>query len=105
MRRELKIREGELYNETRKRESMENVKRLGYFDDVAFNSKTPSDNPDLMDIDITIKERNTGNHSAWRRLLDLFKVQLERADQPNQFVWSRTESRIDDSVQLRRSAV
>ncbi len=31
VRRELRIKEGELYNETRKRKSEENVKRLGYF--------------------------------------------------------------------------
>lgn len=60
IRRELTIREGELYNETRKRESIDNVRRLGYFDEVNFNSKTPTDNPDLMDIDIVVKERNTG---------------------------------------------
>lgn len=60
IRRELRIKEGELYNETRKRESMDNVKRLGYFEDVAFNAKTPNDNPDLMDLDIVVKERNTG---------------------------------------------
>lgn len=60
LRRELAIREGELYNETRKRESLENVKRLGYFEEVNFNSKTPADNPDVMDLDIVVKERNTG---------------------------------------------
>ncbi len=60
VRRELTVREGELYNETRKRESIENVKRLGYFEEVNFNSKTPTDNQDLMDIDIVVKERNTG---------------------------------------------
>jgi outer membrane protein insertion porin family len=60
IRRELAIREGELYNETRKRESIDNVKRLGYFEEVNFNSKTPAENPDLMDIDISVKERNTG---------------------------------------------
>ena len=60
VRRELTIREGELYNETRKRESLDNVRRLGFFEEVAFNSKTPSDNADLMDIDVVVKERNTG---------------------------------------------
>lgn len=60
VRRELAVREGELYNETRKRESIDNIRRLGYFDEVNFNSKTPIDNPDLMDIDIVVKERNTG---------------------------------------------
>ncbi len=60
IRRELQIREGELYNETRKRESYDNVKRLGYFEEVNFNSSTPSEGADLMDIDVVIKERNTG---------------------------------------------
>ncbi len=60
VRRELQIREGELYNETRKRESYDNVKRLGYFEDVNFNSSTPAEGADLMDIDIVVKERNTG---------------------------------------------
>ncbi|MCB0342308.1 MAG: outer membrane protein assembly factor BamA, partial [Bdellovibrionales bacterium] len=61
VRRELRIREGELYNETRKRESLANVQRLGYFDEVNFNVKTPKGRSDIMDIDIMVKERNTGS--------------------------------------------
>lgn len=61
VRRELLIKEGELYNETRRRDSVANVQRLGYFEEVVFNSRTPTDNPDLMDIDIVVKERNTGS--------------------------------------------
>ncbi|MCB0356729.1 MAG: outer membrane protein assembly factor BamA [Bdellovibrionales bacterium] len=61
VRRELRIYEGELYNETRKRESIDNVKRLGYFDEVNFQTKTPAGKPDIMDIDIVVKERNTGS--------------------------------------------
>lgn len=61
LRREFMVREGELYNETRKRESVEKVKRLGYFEDVNFNSKTPVDKPDIMDLDVAVKERNTGS--------------------------------------------
>ncbi len=60
LRRELRIVEGELYNETRKRESIDNVKRLGFFEEVNFNTKTPKGRNDLMDIDIVVKERNTG---------------------------------------------
>lgn len=60
IRRELKIVEGELYNETRKRESIDNVRRLGYFEEVNFNSKTPKGRNEIMDIDIVVKERNTG---------------------------------------------
>lgn len=60
LRRELRLREGELYNETRKRESEANVQRLGFFEEVNFNTKTPRGRDDLMDIDIVVKERNTG---------------------------------------------
>lgn len=60
IRREMKIVEGELYNETRKRESLENIKRLGFFEEVNFNTKTPKGRNDIMDIDVVVKERNTG---------------------------------------------
>ncbi|MBX3035238.1 MAG: outer membrane protein assembly factor BamA [Bdellovibrionaceae bacterium] len=60
IRRELKIREGELYNETRRRQSLENVQRLGFFDDVNFKSSTPPNHLDVMNIEIVVKERNTG---------------------------------------------
>lgn len=60
VRRELKIREGELYNETRKRQSQENVQRLGFFEEVNFKQIPTPENPDVYKIDISIKERNTG---------------------------------------------
>lgn len=61
VRREMTIFEGELYNETRKRQSYEDVKRLGYFEEVNFNSRTPPGEPDVMDLDVSVKERNTGS--------------------------------------------
>lgn len=61
IRRELKIVEGELYNETRKQESVENVTRLGFFEEVNFKNSTPPDKPDQLNIDIVVKERHTGS--------------------------------------------
>lgn len=65
VRRELKIREGELYNETRKRQSHENIQRLGFFEfnEVSFKTSTPPERPDQQDIEIVVKERNTGQLS------------------------------------------
>lgn len=60
IRRELKIEEGELYNETRKRLSLENVQRLGFFEEVNFKTSTPPDRPTILNIEIVVKERNTG---------------------------------------------
>jgi len=60
VRRELKIFEGELYNETRRRDSVERVQRLGFFDEVNFKTSADPENPDIMNIDINVKERNTG---------------------------------------------
>lgn len=60
VRRELKIREGELYHETRKRQSQENIQRLGFFEEVNFKTSTPPEKPDELNIEIVVKERNTG---------------------------------------------
>lgn len=60
VRRELKVREGELYNETRRRQSLENVQRLGFFEEVNFKTSTSPDKPDILNMDIVVKERNTG---------------------------------------------
>lgn len=60
LRRELKIREGELYNETNRRQSLENIQRLGFFDEVNFKTSTPTDRLDVMNVEIVVKERNTG---------------------------------------------
>lgn len=59
IRRELKIKEGELYNETDKRVSIANVRRLGYFEEVEFQQKTRPDQPHIMDIEIHVTERST----------------------------------------------
>ena len=60
VRRELRIYEGELYNESRKRESLARVRRLGFFEEVNFNTSTPADSPTQLDVEIVVKERNTG---------------------------------------------
>lgn len=62
IRRELKIHEGELYSGSRLRQSRENVERLGYFapGEVIFNTITPKGKNDILNVEITIKERSTG---------------------------------------------
>lgn len=66
IRRELKIREGMKFNGTALRESKENVNRLGFFekDSVLFNTTSPKDRDDILDVEISIKERNTGQISV-----------------------------------------
>lgn len=61
IRRELKIFEGELYHASRRRESLEAIKRLGFFEDVNFKTSSPESNPDLLNVEIEVKERNTGS--------------------------------------------
>lgn len=60
IRREMKVREGELYNETRRRESLEGIQRLGFFDEVNFKTSTPQGALDVMNVEVVVKERNTG---------------------------------------------
>jgi outer membrane protein insertion porin family len=62
IRRELKVHEGELFSGSKLRQSRENVERLGFFQpgEVIFNTVTIKGRNDLVDIEISVKERSTG---------------------------------------------
>lgn len=60
LRRELTIFEGQLYSNTKKRESRENVLRLGFFDSVEFHQTTSKELSNVVDLEIRVKERSTG---------------------------------------------
>lgn len=63
IRRELKVMEGELYDKVKLGRSYERVKRLGYFEEVNFNT-TKGSGDDKLNLDIRVKERSTGSVSA-----------------------------------------
>lgn len=65
VRRELVIREGQKFNGTALRQSRENVQRLGFFepDSIVFNTVSPKDKEDVLDVEISVKEKNTGQIS------------------------------------------
>ena len=60
IRRELRMVEGELFNNSKKRESRDAIQRLGFFDDVQFHQNASKSNPNLVDVEIQVKERSTG---------------------------------------------
>lgn len=65
VRRELLIREGQKFNGTALRQSKENVQRLGFFEpeSIIFNTVSPKDKEDILDVEIVVKEKNTGQIS------------------------------------------
>lgn len=65
IRRELLIREGQKFNGTALRQSKENVQRLGFFEpeSIIFNTVSPKDKEDVLDVEIAVKEKNTGQIS------------------------------------------
>ncbi len=65
IRRELKIKEGEMYSGTKLRNSKDNVNRLGFFqpESVIFNTITRKGTDNVLDVEISIKERPTGQIS------------------------------------------
>lgn len=65
IRRELKIKEGARFTGTGLRESKENVNRLGFFEpnSVIFNTISPPGQDDVLDIEIQVKEKSTGQIS------------------------------------------
>jgi outer membrane protein insertion porin family len=61
VRRELQFREGELYNATKRKKSLERVLRLGYFgNDVNFLTSSPSGTTDVLDLEIRVDEKPSG---------------------------------------------
>ncbi len=59
IRRELRVYEQELFSATHLKESIKNLRRLEYFEDVNF-STNPGSAPNRMNLKITVKERPTG---------------------------------------------
>ena len=62
IRRELRIQEGQKFSGRDLRRSKENVNRLGFFEvgAVVFNTVSPPGKDDVLDVEVTVKERNTG---------------------------------------------
>ncbi len=65
IRRELRIHEGEMYSGSKLRTSKDNVNRLGFFqpESVIFNTITRKGTDNILDVEISIKERATGQIS------------------------------------------
>ncbi|MCD6353051.1 MAG: outer membrane protein assembly factor BamA, partial [Proteobacteria bacterium] len=63
IRREMRVKEGNLYNNKKLKKSKERINNLGYFEDVKLNSKKGSE-PDKMEIEVKVKEKMTGMISA-----------------------------------------
>ena len=66
VRRELKIYEGMKYSGSQMRISKENVNRLGFFEpnSVVFNTSPNEKNSRILDVEVRVKERNTGQLSV-----------------------------------------
>lgn len=60
IRRELRVYEGELYNQTRLNRSKALVQALGFFEKVDLSSKASETDPNKIDVTIEVTERATG---------------------------------------------
>jgi outer membrane protein insertion porin family len=61
IRRELLFTEGELYNATKRRKSLEHIQRLGFFgQDVNFVTSAPEGSNDSMNLEIRVTEKPAG---------------------------------------------
>lgn len=62
IRRELRVLEGDPYNVTKINRSKQRIENLGYFEKVVFETKR-IDNTDKVDLEISVKEKKTGELS------------------------------------------
>lgn len=63
IRREVELEEGELYSSTGIKRSRNNLKRLGYFEDVEITTQ-PGSAENKIVVDVNVKERPTGSFSV-----------------------------------------
>jgi outer membrane protein insertion porin family len=79
IRRELRVYEQSLFSATNLKESIRNLRRLEYFEDVNF-STAPGSAPNRMNLKITVKERPTGTfgvgagYSTQDRLVGMVEI-------------------------------
>jgi outer membrane protein insertion porin family len=79
IRRELRVYEQDMFSATNLKESIKNLRRLEYFEDVNF-ATTPGSSPDHMNLKVTVKERPTGTfglgagYSTQDRLVGMVEV-------------------------------
>ncbi|MFZ5448057.1 MAG: outer membrane protein assembly factor BamA [Thermodesulfobacteriota bacterium] len=79
IRRELRVYEQDLFSATNLKESIKNLRRLEYFEDVNF-ATTPGSAPNRMNLKITVKERPTGTfglgagYSTQDRLVGMVEI-------------------------------
>lgn len=59
IRREIPIKEGDVFNATYMRHSLNKLQRLGYFEDVNVGFE-PTEDPEVMNIVVTVTEQRTG---------------------------------------------
>ncbi|MEY3015504.1 MAG: outer membrane protein assembly factor BamA [Pseudomonadota bacterium] len=59
IRRELRFAEGELYSESKIERSRARIQRLGFFDKVEIKTRSTG-HPQVVDVDVEVKERTTG---------------------------------------------
>lgn len=60
IRREMRVYEGELYNQTRLDRSKRLIQALGFFEKVELSTKTSEADPNRLDVNIEVTERATG---------------------------------------------
>jgi outer membrane protein insertion porin family len=79
IRRELRVYEQDLFSATNLKESIKNLRRLEYFEDVNF-STSPGSAPNRMNLRVTVKERPTGTfglgagYSTQDRLVGMVEI-------------------------------
>jgi len=62
IRREMRVVEGQLYSAHGLRLSQQRIRRLGFFEDAAFEAR-PTDDPSQLDMNVNVVERPTGSFS------------------------------------------
>jgi outer membrane protein insertion porin family len=102
VRREFRLKEGELFNSKKLKRSKQRINNLGYFEDVKIDTHR-GDTPGQIDIDTTVTERPTGSISFGAGFSSVDKVIFNASIAQNNVLGTGRTANISANISARRT--
>jgi len=102
VRREFRLKEGELFNSKKLKRSKQRINNLGYFEDVKIDTHR-GDTPGQIDIDTTVTERPTGSISFGAGFSSVDKVIFNASIAQDNVLGTGRQANISANISARRT--
>ncbi len=102
IRREFRLKEGDLFSSKKLKRSKQRINNLGYFENVKIDTHR-GDTPELIDMDVTVTERPTGSISFGAGFSSVDKVIFNAAITQNNWMGTGRKVSLSANLSARRT--